>query len=113
MSRLHDYNLVDVVAGSYQAHPCLQLKTAIRCVAGSVEEKFNPQYWSTSRRLLDYIEELESPRFDHLWRSHFLDKNFFDAADLIAGVAIRLESAREGTADVFCAHWQVRRKRSD
>ena len=103
MSRLHDYNLVDVVASSYQVHPCLQdwlieslntpptsllFVTSLTCVADSAEEEHSPQYWSTSRRLLDHIEQLESPRFRYLWRFHSLDEKVLNAVHKIASVLL-------------------------
>ena len=101
MSKLHNYSLVDVVAGSYQVHPCLHdwlvqsLNTppqailfinALTCVADSVQNSWSPRYWMTNRRLLEHADELESSRFGNLWQLFALEEKVLDRADSIAGL---------------------------
>ncbi|KIX02501.1 uncharacterized protein Z518_08442 [Rhinocladiella mackenziei CBS 650.93] len=101
MSKLHDYNLVDVAAGSYLVHPCLHdwlveglntppkpelFLTALACVTCSVDDESGPRFWVTSRRLLEHAEQLESPRFHTLWQRMASEKRVIDAAHIIAGV---------------------------
>ncbi|KAK5188661.1 hypothetical protein LTR92_011314 [Exophiala xenobiotica] len=101
MSKLHDHSLVDVVAGSYQVNTCLHdwLKeslpqpvdkslfiAAVLCVASLISDKSNVHYWTECRRLLDHIEQLESPNLLETWRIHISEGKVFDAADRIAGL---------------------------
>jgi tetratricopeptide (TPR) repeat protein len=89
MLKLQDYDLVNVVAGSYQVHPCLHdwlveglnsplryqyFITALTCVGSSIDNKSIPHYWVTSRRLLEHIEHLESPRFHELWERYAFEE---------------------------------------
>ena len=99
ISKLRDYNLVDVAAGSYQIHPCLHdwlaeslntppksllFITALACIANSVGDESSPQFWVTGRRLLEHAEQLESPRFRNLWQLHASDERVIYAACSIA-----------------------------
>jgi tetratricopeptide (TPR) repeat protein len=101
MSKLNDYNLVDVVAGSYQVHPCLHdwlleslntppkpllFITALTCIADNIKGESSPHFWVTNRRLLEHAEELESPRFHELWQLYASEEKLLDAAYSIAGL---------------------------
>ena len=90
MSKLLDYSLVDVVAGSYQVHPCLHdwlveslnsppksllFITALTCIADTIKDESSPQFWVTNKRLLDHTEQLESPHFYKLWQWYASEEN--------------------------------------
>src|SRR5262249_11903789 len=99
MSKLHDYNLVDVVAGSYQVHPCLYdwlaagvsyppqpilFCTALICIAESIQDKSQPRFWMNNRRLLEHRKQLESSRFHDLWEHLRTEEKLLDVAHTIA-----------------------------
>lgn len=104
---------MDVVAGLYQIHPCLhdwlveglntQLMyqnfiTAITCIGFSVDDESSPHYWTTGRRLLENIEQLENPRFHELWQRYAFQKEVQDAIHNIAALLKdwdRLEKAEQ------------------
>jgi hypothetical protein len=78
MLKLHDYNLVNVVAGSYQVHPCLHdwlveslntpLKsllfiTALTCIAYSVEDE--SRYGILAGHPCDEVDILRAMAFEY------------------------------------------------
>ncbi len=100
-SRLHDYSLVGVVAGSYQVHPCLHdwlieslntppkpllFITALICIANSIDDKSTPQFLVINRQILEHTEQLESPQLYRLWQLYASEKKVLDAAHSIAGL---------------------------
>src|SRR5271155_4175385 len=73
MSRLHDYSLVEIKAGSYSLHTCVHdwtleylnrtfndklCRLAIHCIARSVKWDTEPEYWVVNRRLLQHAQRL-------------------------------------------------------
>ena len=76
ISKLHDYSLVEVRAGSYSLHACVHdwaleflnrsfddklYRLAVRCVGRSVQWVTEPYYWVGNRRLLQHVR-----RFDRI-----------------------------------------------
>jgi Tfp pilus assembly protein PilF len=101
MSKLYNYSLVDVIAGSYQVHPCLHdwlveclntppdfvfFMTALGCIADSIDDQSTPQFWIANRRLLEHTEQLQSPRFRELWQLSASEERVLAAAHGIAGL---------------------------
>jgi tetratricopeptide (TPR) repeat protein len=101
MSKLQDYNLVNMVASSYQFHPCLHdwlvgslsaplksslFTTALTCISSGIDDKSTPHYWVTSRRLLEHTEHLQSPRFHEQWQRCAFEEGMLDAIHKIAGL---------------------------
>jgi tetratricopeptide (TPR) repeat protein len=77
MSRLYDYSLVEVRAGSYSLHACVHdwtleflnrsfdadlCRLAIRCIGRSVQWDTEAEYWVGNRRLLLHAQRLEHNR---------------------------------------------------
>jgi hypothetical protein len=67
ISKLHDYSLVEVQAGSYSLHPCVHdwalswlncefdeelWCLAVQCIARSAEQEGEAEYWVRNRRLV-------------------------------------------------------------
>ena len=77
MSKLHDYSLVEVRAGSYSLHACVHdwaleylnwsfddklCRLALRCIGRSVQWDTEAEYWVGNRRLLQHVQRLEHDR---------------------------------------------------
>jgi hypothetical protein len=77
MSKLHDYSLVEVRAGSYSPHTCVHYWTleflsrsfdgglcqlAVRCIGRSVQWETEAEYRVGNRRLLQHAQGLEHTR---------------------------------------------------
>ena len=77
MSRLHDYSLVEIRAGSYSLHTCVHDWTleylnrsfndalcglAIHCIAQSVKWDTEAKHWVVNRRLLQHVQRLKHTR---------------------------------------------------
>jgi tetratricopeptide (TPR) repeat protein len=74
MSKLHDYSLVEVQAGSYSLHTCVQdwtmkflnrsfdgnlSRLAVRCIGRSVQWETEAEYWVGNRRRLQHVQRLQ------------------------------------------------------
>src|SRR2546423_9723550 len=77
MSKLHDYSLVEVGAGSYNLHTCVHdwtleflnrssndklYRLAVRCIGRSVQWDTQSEYWVRNRRLLHHVQRLDHDR---------------------------------------------------
>jgi tetratricopeptide (TPR) repeat protein len=77
MSKLHDYSLVEIRAGSYSLHACVHdwtleclnrdldneiCQMAVHCIAKSVKRKTEEEYWVMNRRLFPHMHRLEHNR---------------------------------------------------
>lgn len=96
MTKLQDYSLVEVTAGSYSIHPCIHdwisehfhtdqnaFAAALHCVAGSIPDESHPQYWTITRRLLSHVDRLSKEEFRALWETHGSNiEVLFDSHDL-------------------------------
>jgi tetratricopeptide (TPR) repeat protein len=92
MSKLHDYSLVEIRAGSYSLHACVHdwtleclnrdldneiFQIAVHCVAKSVRWKTEEEYWVMNRRLFPHMHRLEHNR-----AKGWIDWSGIDMADL-------------------------------
>ena len=74
ISKLHDYSLVEVRAGSYSLHACVHdwtleflnrsfddelCRLAVRCIGRSVQWNTEADYWVGNRRLLQHVQRLD------------------------------------------------------
>ena len=77
MSKLHDYSLVEMGAGSYSLHTCVHdwtleclnrdldndiYQMAVHCIAKSVKWETEEEYWVMNRRLFPHMRRLEHNR---------------------------------------------------
>ena len=77
ISKLHDYSLVEVQAGSYSLHACVHdwvleflnrrsddklYRLAVRCIGRSVQWDTKAEYWIGNRRLLQHVQRLGHDR---------------------------------------------------
>src|SRR5436190_17867006 len=77
MSKLHDYSLVEIRAGSYSLHACVHdwtleflnrrfdadlYRLAVRCIGRSVQWDTEAEYWIENRRLRQHVQRLEHDR---------------------------------------------------
>jgi len=77
ISKLHDYSLVEVQAGSYSLHPCVHdwtlswlnrefdeelWRLAVHCIAESVKWMDDAEFWVENRRLTQHAYRLEYDR---------------------------------------------------
>src|SRR5271154_5133529 len=92
MSKLHDYSLVEIRAGSYSLHTCVHdwtleclnrdldneiYEIAVHCIAKNVKWETEEEYWVMNRRLFPHMHRLEHNRV-----KGWIDWSSMDTTDL-------------------------------